>query len=74
MKVYGTELAIEALGLLMEIVGPFATVADGAGAILAGTLDRQYKAALVGTFGGGVNEVQREIVAAAGLRLPRVPR
>jgi alkylation response protein AidB-like acyl-CoA dehydrogenase len=74
MKVYGTELAIEALGLLMEVVGPFATVAGGAGAVLAGTLDRQYKAALVGTFGGGVNEVQREIVATAGLRLPRVPR
>jgi 3-oxo-4-pregnene-20-carboxyl-CoA dehydrogenase beta subunit len=74
MKVYGTELTIEALRLLMEVVGPFATVASGAGAILAGTLDRQYKAALVGTFGGGVNEVQREIVAAAGLKLPRVPR
>ena len=74
MKVYGTELAIEALRLLMEIVGPHAAVRSGAGAVLAGSLDRQYKAALVGTFGGGVNEVQREIVAAAGLGLPRVPR
>ena len=74
MKVYGTELTIEALRLLMEIVGPHAAVQSGAGSVLAGTLDRQYKAALVGTFGGGVNEVQREIVAAAGLGLPRVPR
>jgi hypothetical protein len=74
MKVYGTELTIEALRLLMEIVGPEAGVADGAGAQLAGALDQQYKGALVGTFGGGVNEVQREIVAAAGLGLPRVPR
>lgn len=74
MKVYGSELGIEALRLLMEIVGPFAGIAGGAGAVLAGTLDRQYKAAIVQTFGGGVNEVQREIVAAAGLHLPRVPR
>lgn len=74
MKVYGTELAIEALRLLMEVVGPQAGLQDGAGAVLAGALDRQYKGAIVGTFGGGVNEVQREIVAAAGLGLPRVPR
>lgn len=74
MKVYGTELVIEALRLLMEVVGPHAAVQSGAGAVLAGSLDRQYKAALVGTFGGGVNEVQREIVAAAGLGLPRVRR
>ena len=74
MKVYGTELAVEALRLLMEIVGPSASVASGAGTVLAGTLDRQYKGALVGTFGGGVNEIQREIVASAGLGLPRVPR
>jgi hypothetical protein len=26
------------------------------------------------TFGGGVNEVQRELIAMAGLKLPRVPR
>ncbi len=74
MKVYGTEFAVEALRLLMEIVGPAAGVASGAGTVLAGDLDRQYKAALVGTFGGGVNEVQREIVATAGLGLPRVRR
>jgi alkylation response protein AidB-like acyl-CoA dehydrogenase len=74
LKVYGTELVIEALRLLMEVVGPHAAVAGGAGSVLGGALDHQYKAALVGTFGGGVNEVQREIVASAGLGLPRVPR
>ncbi len=74
MKVYGTEFTIEALRLLMEVVGAGAAVADGAGSVLAGALDRQYKGAVVGTFGGGVNEVQREIIAAAGLGLPRVPR
>jgi alkylation response protein AidB-like acyl-CoA dehydrogenase len=75
MKVYGTEGKIEVLRLLMEVLGPVATLRDGsAGAVLAGTLEHEYKRAIVGTFGGGVNEVQREIVAAAGLGMPRVPR
>ncbi len=39
-----------------------------------GWLDSQTKRNLVITFGGGVNEVMREQVAAAGLNVPRVPR
>ena len=75
MKVYGTELRIEALRLLMEVLGPAATLKKGApGAVLGGALEGEYRAAIVGTFGGGVNEIQREIVAAAGLGTPRVPR
>jgi 3-oxocholest-4-en-26-oyl-CoA dehydrogenase alpha subunit len=75
MKVYGTEGRIEVLRLLMEVVGPAATLRDGsAGAVLAGHLEHEYKRAIVGTFGGGVNEIQREIVCMAGLQMPRVPR
>ena len=37
-------------------------------------LDVQAKRNLVLTFGGGVNEIQRELIATAGLNLPRVPR
>jgi alkylation response protein AidB-like acyl-CoA dehydrogenase len=75
MKVYGTELRIESLRLLMEVLGPMATLKKGSpGAALGGALEGEYRGAIVGTFGGGVNEIQREIVAAAGLRTPRVPR
>ena len=75
MKVYGTELRIESLRLLMEVMGPEATLQKGApGAALAGALEQGYRSAVVGTFGGGVNEIQREIIGAAGLRMPRVPR
>jgi alkylation response protein AidB-like acyl-CoA dehydrogenase len=75
MKVYGTELRIESLRLLMEVLGPPATLQPGsAGAVLKGQLEQGYRGAIVGTFGGGVNEIQREIVAMAGLRTPRVPR
>ena len=75
LKVYGTELRIEALRLLMEILGPAATLKKGSpGAVLAGQLEMEYRGAIIGTFGGGVNEVQREIVASVGLGTPRVPR
>ena len=75
MKVFGTELRIESLRLLMEIVGAAGTLKKGsAGAVVAGNLEVEYAAATIGTFGGGVNEIQREIIGMAGLRMPRVPR
>jgi 3-oxocholest-4-en-26-oyl-CoA dehydrogenase alpha subunit len=75
MKVFGTERTIESLRLLAEIVGDQATItADQPGAVLAGELDHAMRKAVVQTFGGGVNEVQREIVAMAGLAMPRAPR
>ena len=75
MKVFGTDLRIESLRLLMEVVGAAGTLKQGsAGAGLAGNLEVEYAGATIGTFGGGVNEIQREIIGAAGLRMPRVPR
>jgi 3-oxocholest-4-en-26-oyl-CoA dehydrogenase alpha subunit len=75
LKVFGTELRIEATRLLMEILGPEATIQKGSpGALFDGLFEVQYRGAIVGTFGGGVNEVQREIIGAAGLGMPRVPR
>jgi alkylation response protein AidB-like acyl-CoA dehydrogenase len=70
-KVFGTEFATEAYRLLMEVLGANAQVRDGSpGAILAGRIERMHRAALILTFGGGTNEVQRDIVAAAALGLP----
>jgi alkylation response protein AidB-like acyl-CoA dehydrogenase len=70
-KVFGTEFATEAYRLLMEVLGANAHVRDGsAGAILAGKIERMHRSALILTFGGGTNEVQRDIVAATGLGLP----
>jgi hypothetical protein len=59
----------------MEVVGQSAALRDDAGdAALHGQLEQAYRQAPVGTFGGGVNEVQREIIALAGLGMPRAPR
>jgi alkylation response protein AidB-like acyl-CoA dehydrogenase len=70
-KVYGTELTIEACRLLMEVLGTDAPVSQGsAGAVLAGKIERMQRSALILTFGGGTNEIQRDIIAAAALGLP----
>ena len=75
VKVYGTELFVEAYRLLLEVVGQVGALRAGSpGAVLSGRLEKAYQSALVLTFGGGVNEVQREIIATVGLGLPRVPR
>ena len=73
-KVFSSE-RIQRLGqMLIDVVGRHADPADEAAADLMTWLDVQHKRNLVLTFGGGVNEVQRELIAMAGLRLPRVPR
>lgn len=73
-KVFGTE-RIQYIGRLAEeIVGRYGNPADPETAELLSWLDVQTKRNLVITFGGGVNEVMREMIAAAGLKVPRVPR
>jgi alkylation response protein AidB-like acyl-CoA dehydrogenase len=70
-KVFGTEFAVEAYRLLMEVLGAGAPVRAGSpGVLLAGRVERAHRAALILTFGGGANEVQRDIIAATGLGLP----
>ncbi|GAA5098165.1 acyl-CoA dehydrogenase family protein [Nocardia iowensis] len=73
-KVFSTESLQEAGRLAEEIVGRYGDPAEPGTAELLTWLDRRTKQNLVVTFGGGVNEVMRELVATAGLRLPRVPR
>jgi 3-oxocholest-4-en-26-oyl-CoA dehydrogenase alpha subunit len=72
LKVFGSEFYVEGYRALLSILGvPGLLAAGSAGAVIRGELERHYRATLVLTFGGGVNEVQREIVAMVGLRLPR---
>ena len=75
VKIYGTETVIEVYRLLQEIVGPASLVdASSPGAQIDGDLELEARMCQINTFGGGVNEIQREIVSMAGLRMPRVPR
>ena len=75
VKVYGTETHVEVYRLLLGVVGAGGYLRAGSpGAILQGRLERAGRAAQINTFGGGVNDVQREIVAAAGLKMARQAR
>jgi len=75
VKVFGTEQNIEIYRLLLDVLGASGTVRRGsAGAILMGEVQAAARVSVINTFGGGINEVQREIVSMAGLRMPRVPR
>ncbi|MCU1356020.1 MAG: acyl-CoA dehydrogenase, partial [Acidimicrobiales bacterium] len=75
IKVFGTEFFTEAYRLLMEVIGQSAALQPGSPeAALAGRLDRGFQGSLILTFGGGVNEIQRDLIAMFGLGMPRMPR
>ncbi|MCU7724260.1 acyl-CoA dehydrogenase family protein [Actinoplanes sp. KI2] len=73
-KVFSSERLLRHAQELEEAVWRHGDPGDPATAELLTWLDVQAKRNLVLTFGGGINEIQREIIAAAGLGLPRVPR
>ena len=73
-KVFSSEV-IQRIGRnLEELVGRHGDLADPDTAELAEWLDVAAKRNIVLTFGGGVSEIQRELIASIGLGLPRVPR
>ena len=73
-KVFASD-EVQKLGLaLSDVVDAFGDPADPETGRLGEYLDATAKRNLVLSFGGGVNEVQRELIAMFGLDLPRVPR
>ena len=75
-KVYGSENMIEVFRLLGEVLGHASLVnrKNDRGALLKGRIETLYRTASIITFGGGTNEVQRDIISAAGLWMPRAMR
>jgi 3-oxo-4-pregnene-20-carboxyl-CoA dehydrogenase beta subunit len=72
-KVFSSE-QLQVIGQsLAEAVGRHADQDPDTAALMT-WLDVQLKRNTVLTFGGGVNEIQRELIATAGLGLPRAPR
>jgi alkylation response protein AidB-like acyl-CoA dehydrogenase len=73
-KVFGSDQLMRLGPLLADVVGRHGDYADPETGALAEWLDAQIKRNTVLTFGGGVNEIQRELICTAGLGLPRAPR
>jgi len=75
VKVFGTESTVEIYHKLLGIVGAAGYLSPGSpGEVLRGDLERAGRQAQINTFGGGVNEIQREILAMAGLGMKRGAR
>ncbi len=75
VKVFGTEELVHAYHIMLGILGSHGYIRPGStGAALQGELERAARGAQINTFGGGVNEVQREIVAWLGLKMARGAR
>jgi alkylation response protein AidB-like acyl-CoA dehydrogenase len=75
LKVFGSELNMEGYQLLMEIVGPVSYLEpDAPGAVLHSRLQSGTRGSIILTFGGGVNEMQRDLISQFTLGLPRADR
>jgi alkylation response protein AidB-like acyl-CoA dehydrogenase len=73
-KIYGSERMQEIGRIVGDILARYGDPSDPETAELLERLEHGVKGAVVLTFGGGVNEVQRELIAMLGLSLPRPPR
>ncbi|HPG28137.1 MAG TPA: acyl-CoA dehydrogenase family protein [Myxococcota bacterium] len=75
IKVFGTEFFLDAFRLLMEVMGQRGYLAAGSpDAVANGITEMLYRGLLILTFGGGTNEIQRDLIGLFGLGLPRIPR
>ena len=72
-KVFGTELTQQVARELLEVLDRNG-LRRGADAPLRGELESASRVAAINTFGGGANEIQRDIIAMAGLLMPRASR
>ena len=72
IKVFGTEFYLRAFRLLMEVIGQAGYLKRGSpAAVIAGRLEMYARSMIILTFGGGTNEIQRDLIAIFGLGLPR---
>ncbi|MFI0373034.1 acyl-CoA dehydrogenase family protein [Actinomadura sp. 1N219] len=73
-KIYASERVQEVGRIVGDVLARYGDPGDPETAEFVEATDRLAKGALVLTFGGGVNEIQRELIAMIGLGLPRAPR
>lgn len=74
-KTYGTETHIEVQRGLSQVLGAAGRIRPGSpAAVLHGQVEQLSRQGIVNTFGGGVNEVLRDMIATQGLGMPRSRR
>ncbi len=71
-KVFSTETQVRLASTGISILGTYGTLYDDSKwSPMKGELAWTYETSLLGTIGGGANEIQRNIIAQRGLGLPR---
>ena len=71
-KLYMTEFGKRVADAALDIMGAEGQLKpDEEGAPLNGRFERSYRYTVVDTIGGGASEIQKNIIAARGLGLPR---
>lgn len=71
-KVYGSELFQKINGFIVEAMGPQGAIEHGYDfAPMEGLFAREHVAKMLLTFGGGANEVLRDVVAMFGIGMPK---
>ena len=74
-KISGSELRYRMSTLLMDILGRVGGLArEDEQSIESAHVQGNYLSSPILRFGGGTNEVQRDIISAAGLWMPRAAR
>jgi len=74
-KVFGTEMLIEATADLLEVLGHAGSLRNGSpAAVLHGRVETAYRGAVVGTFGGGNNDMLLEMISTSALGMVRAKR
>jgi hypothetical protein len=75
IKAYSTECLIAVDKLMLEVTGIAGGYRRGTGgAILAGDLEEHYRKCQINTFGGGIAEVMRDLIAQFGLGMSAYSR
>jgi alkylation response protein AidB-like acyl-CoA dehydrogenase len=75
IKVFGTEFYLEAIRSMLEILGPAGTFRSGSpDAAIRGRIGFMLRSIHILTFGGGTNEMQRDLICLFGLSMPVMPR
>jgi alkylation response protein AidB-like acyl-CoA dehydrogenase len=72
-KVAATELRTRIANTAMDLLGRYGGLSRESGGLapVEGRMEWSYRIAPIFRFGGGTNEIMRDIIAAAGLGLPR---
>jgi alkylation response protein AidB-like acyl-CoA dehydrogenase len=70
-KIFTSELEQRLANTAMQILGLYGPLTEGEQAPLDGYIGWEYKFSLMQAVGGGSNEIERILIAIAGLGLPR---